>query len=259
MTSKIQRSQINAAYDVARRVFAKAIRPGEGVALLAKEHGLNPNSARGYIRCYGHLRNGERYTRTLSNPAAEVFLERIFADDGPEALVSAIAAICAHIEYYENEAKRKSTVRELRQIVERHEARLREFEVPDTLEAIQEQFARNVAKAIADDPAARRERLARAPKKPGTATVTAQVFLRNYDVVAEVLHRANGVCQICGKVAPFKRSKDGTPYLEVHHRVQLADGGEDTVENAVAACPNCHREAHYGVARGTPAPQAPPA
>jgi len=38
----------------------------------------------------------------------------------------------------------------------------------------------------------------------------------------------------------------GTPYLEVHHRVPLAENGEDTVENAVAICPNCHRKAHDG-------------
>ncbi|HXU34436.1 MAG TPA: HNH endonuclease [Thermoanaerobaculia bacterium] len=34
--------------------------------------------------------------------------------------------------------------------------------------------------------------------------------------------------------------------MEVHHRIRLAYGGEDTVENAVALCPNCHREAHHG-------------
>jgi 5-methylcytosine-specific restriction protein A len=32
----------------------------------------------------------------------------------------------------------------------------------------------------------------------------------------------------------------------VHHRVRLADGGDDTTDNAVALCPNCHRKAHYG-------------
>ncbi|HDR7378766.1 TPA: HNH endonuclease [Bacillus toyonensis] len=41
-------------------------------------------------------------------------------------------------------------------------------------------------------------------------------------------------------------AKDGTPYLEVHHVVPLATGGEDSVENAVALCQNCHRKAHYG-------------
>jgi 5-methylcytosine-specific restriction endonuclease McrA len=31
-----------------------------------------------------------------------------------------------------------------------------------------------------------------------------------------------------------------------HHVKQLAHGGEDTVENAIAVCPNCHRKAHHG-------------
>lgn len=26
----------------------------------------------------------------------------------------------------------------------------------------------------------------------------------------------------------------------------LSDGGSDTTNNAVAICPNCHRELHYG-------------
>ena len=41
-------------------------------------------------------------------------------------------------------------------------------------------------------------------------------------------------------------ASDGLPFLEVHHLRQLADRGSDTVSNAVALCPNCHREAHYG-------------
>ncbi|MEY0334745.1 HNH endonuclease [Providencia rettgeri] len=32
----------------------------------------------------------------------------------------------------------------------------------------------------------------------------------------------------------------------MHHVEWLANGGEDSVENAIALCPNCHREAHYG-------------
>ncbi|MFL9918022.1 HNH endonuclease signature motif containing protein [Paraburkholderia fungorum] len=62
----------------------------------------------------------------------------------------------------------------------------------------------------------------------------------------EVLLRADGTCEGCGQSAPFQRA-DGTPYLEVHHRRRLADGGEDTVENAIALCPNCHRERHCGI------------
>jgi 5-methylcytosine-specific restriction protein A len=40
--------------------------------------------------------------------------------------------------------------------------------------------------------------------------------------------------------------EDGTPYLEVHHVKWLALGGSDTVSNAVALCPNCHRLMHHG-------------
>jgi 5-methylcytosine-specific restriction protein A len=95
----------------------------------------------------------------------------------------------------------------------------------------------------------RRERLARlsnAPRKPAKVSVVASGFARNPDVIAEVLERAAGTCEICKQAAPFTRQRDNTPYLEVHHIVQLANGGEDTIENAVAACPNCHRREHFG-------------
>ncbi|RIW27624.1 HNH endonuclease [Bacillus salacetis] len=81
---------------------------------------------------------------------------------------------------------------------------------------------------------------------PESFEVKTRAFKRNPDVIAEVLIRANGVCEKCNKEAPFFRASDGTPYLEVHHIKRLADGGEDTVENAIAVCPNCHRELHFG-------------
>ena len=92
----------------------------------------------------------------------------------------------------------------------------------------------------------RRQRLLSAPRMPSQITVISTVFVRNADVVAEVLLRANGICESCGSPAPFRRASDDSPYLEVHHRVRLSDGGEDTTDNALALCPNCHRQAHYG-------------
>ena len=62
--------------------------------------------------------------------------------------------------------------------------------------------------------------------------------------VAEYTKRiANGICQLCKKVAPFI-NKSGEPYLENHHIIWLTKGGLDTVENTVALCPNCHRKMH---------------
>tara|TARA_B100001059_G_C17802863_1_gene567292 strand:+ start:45 stop:260 length:216 start_codon:yes stop_codon:yes gene_type:complete len=48
---------------------------------------------------------------------------------------------------------------------------------------------------------------------------------------------------LCEKIAPFKK-KDGSPFLEVHHIDFLKNGGDDTIENVSALCPNCHRKMH---------------
>lgn len=109
-----------------------------------------------------------------------------------------------------------------------------------------DKFDNEVTKALKDGASARAKRLKLAGKKPIPVQVVVMQFKRNPDVVAEVLFRADGRCQCCGNPAPFNRTKDGSPYLEVHHRKRLADGGEDSVENAIALCPNCHRQQHFG-------------
>ena len=102
------------------------------------------------------------------------------------------------------------------------------------------------AKEALSDTDARRARLAKAPKQPQAVAATTTLYVRNPDVVAEVLYLASGRCNRCRQDAPFLR-RDGTPYLEVHHIVPLSHGGIDAVENAEAVCPNCHRKAHFGV------------
>ena len=103
-----------------------------------------------------------------------------------------------------------------------------------------------VEKAKKDNSKKRAKRLENAINKPAVEYSVVKSYRRNPDVVAEVLLRAKGICESCDQKAPFDRKKDGTPFLEVHHKKQLAKGGEDTVENALALCPNCHREKHYG-------------
>ncbi len=92
----------------------------------------------------------------------------------------------------------------------------------------------------------RASRLAAAAKIPEKIQVVSLGFRRNADVIVTVLLRAKGICEACGEKAPFARRSDGSPYLEVHHRVALSQNGEDTVENAAALCPNCHRRVHHG-------------
>jgi len=80
---------------------------------------------------------------------------------------------------------------------------------------------------------------------PKQSSVTTTAYFRDPLVKAWVLKNANGFCEACLSSAPFKR-EDGSPYLEVHHLVPLSEGGADTINNALAVCPNCHRQLHHG-------------
>lgn len=92
----------------------------------------------------------------------------------------------------------------------------------------------------------RQNQLKKSNPKPERIITSQVAFKRNPYVIIEVLERANGICEKCFKHAPFKRDNGNTPYLEVHHIIPLSDNGDDTVENAIALCPNCHRHAHHG-------------
>ena len=82
---------------------------------------------------------------------------------------------------------------------------------------------------------------------PSVLAPAGRRFFRLPAVVAHVIARSCGRCELCG-CSPFAR-EDGTPYLEVHHVRQLASGGSDMVTNAAALCANCHRQLHQGIDR----------
>ena len=115
-----------------------------------------------------------------------------------------------------------------------------------SLKELNENFNEEVNRSLFISTNERRKRLENADKFPKQVTVNTVVYKRNPDVVAGALIRAKGYCERCKKIAPFSRKKDNSPYLEVHHIVPLSIGGEDSLENVIALCPNCHREKHFG-------------
>lgn len=78
--------------------------------------------------------------------------------------------------------------------------------------------------------------------KPNKRNVEVTQYSRDPEVAAWVLNEANGICESCKNEAPF---------LEVHHMRSLADGGSDRILNAIAVCPNCHRQLHYGTEKSS--------
>lgn len=80
--------------------------------------------------------------------------------------------------------------------------------------------------------------------KSGTRTVTGKVRERDAEVRRRVLARAEGKCELCGEAGFL--THDGRIFLETHHVVPLSEDGADSTRNAIALCPNHHREAHHG-------------
>lgn len=79
--------------------------------------------------------------------------------------------------------------------------------------------------------------------KVGVRNVQLSQYERDPYVSEFAKRKAKGICQLCNQQAPFNNAK-GEPYLETHHIVWLSKGGEDSIQNTVALCPNCHRKMH---------------
>ncbi|WP_218567473.1 HNH endonuclease signature motif containing protein [Pseudomonas sp. p99-361] len=239
MANVLTTSHIQSAYSIASQVMDQSLSLKQGVAQLITE-GIGATYAQDLINIYRYMRLGRCYHRTINVEATNYFLRQLFEDGGTEYLSPAINATHQHIDYYERH--QKLTLHRKRRVVADLEHLL-----GGSVIAHHETFEKEVHAALADSSSARKARLAARPHvKPERVVLTSTMFVRNPDVVAETLHRAGGVCEECDQPAPFTRKSNGMPYLEVHHKIRLADGGLDTLENAVALCPNCHRASHYG-------------
>lgn len=84
-------------------------------------------------------------------------------------------------------------------------------------------------------------------KKPNKKAISVSLYDRDPQVKAWILLQANGICECCGKKSPIPIESGF--FLEVHHLYMLSHGGSDTISNAIAVCPNCHRYLHYGIDR----------
>ncbi len=93
-----------------------------------------------------------------------------------------------------------------------------------------------------------KEKTPKGQPQPTRSDKQVNLIERDPLVKAWVLQKANGICELCDSPSPFLKS-NGKPYLEVHHINHLANGGSDTISNAIAVCPNCHRALHYSSER----------
>ena len=115
------------------------------------------------------------------------------------------------------------------------------YQVPDSLVERKRRLKQKLAKKLTDKDLF--FRAVYSNKQPVRRQIASATYEPNIYVSELAQRRANGNCQLCHQPAPFKNRKD-EPYLENHHIHHLAKGGEDTIENTVSLCPNCHRKMH---------------
>lgn len=243
MANKIGGKEAVASYRQAVKVWNNETSEVDARNILVDNFGMNRASASDMIRNFIQLMKGEVYHRTLSELVTRIYFDNIVADFGLDYLRKAINATVAHANYYEALPKGggrpglRKLCNEYKTLLALHGADLQSKAAID--------FQSNVESALQDSREARLARLKAAPATPAKVLAQTIAYRRNPDVVAERLFQANGHCEHCRNPAPFERL-DGRPFLEVHHRIPLAEGGDDVLNNTVALCPNCHREAHFG-------------
>jgi len=240
--SKITDEQIHETYRLAKQVLEQELSLQQAKGIVSKNTGMDIGSAQGYINTCLKMLEGNGYSWTINAYGTKYFLEQIHIDFGLNSLLTSIASVKKHLEYYEGVGK--SSQPKIKSVLEKI---IIKIEGKSTFQDLKNNFEKQVGLSKKDKKEIRASRLKATNLMPRKTVAEITVYIRNPDVAVEVLLRANGVCERCKKPAPFIRAKNNTPYLEIHHKKQLAYDGEDSVENALALCPNCHRELHYGV------------
>ncbi|MEZ5751992.1 MAG: HNH endonuclease [Paracoccaceae bacterium] len=224
--------------------FAQGQRSFDEAIDEAQKFGMNRASASDYIRNVKYMNDGYVYKRTISAKATQYYLEHFERDFGQEGLKRALSALIGHIEYYEG--IQSATLHKQRTIYERFHGSLKAMaSSPEAMPFALEQSPFSEVALLSEKELEKAAREASKGPRP-TTQISTVVRQRNMYVREYVLRHAKGICQECKQPAPFIQKDTGRPFLEVHHRIPLSEDGDDTVENAVALCPNCHREAHHG-------------
>lgn len=219
---EITREDYEAAYKCGQQVHAGLKGPTSARDELI-ESGLSGGTATNYIYNLRHMLAGRVYKRAMSVESTDDFLAWIHQDYGPAALRNAISSLEKHIPYF-----RKSSPSPM----EGHVRVLEKYRLilggsPAENSAIDDLFSKPEGNT-----------------SPDRAKRTSMVIIRDPQVRAFVINRADGKCEYCGSqgfILP-----NGHRYVEAHHIISLANSGYDTIENVIALCASHHREAHFG-------------
>lgn len=226
---------IEAAYDMAKRVYRNDISMSQGVRLLQSTHGMNRNSAVDYIYNYRNMIEGRRFTRTTNAIATRYYLEMIFKEGSRDKLLNALSALRQHIDYYEtvgnaNVVKRREIYEEFSRIA--NVSTNDDYIFPDEVDETKEH------------------------REGKVRSVFVNIYERNPVARAQCIEHYGCYCFVCGFDFLSAYGDIGFDFIHVHHEKELSSIGEeyviDPIQDLKPVCPNCHAMIHrrkpaYGV------------
>jgi len=222
---------IEAAYELSKQSYEGKLSKREAIAELARQ-GMNEGAAFINVNVFSHLMNGNNFTRTLSAPTFEYFLERILNDFGAEQLRRCLTGLSKHIEYRESFGNFK--MRTVRDIFERYQSNITIAE--QEISAVEEEEEEEAK----EFPEGREKfRLHRFKERNRKLVAAAKKKLKERDPEMK--------CEVCDFSFQKRYGALGTDFIEAHHVSPISELQEETstkVEDLAMVCSNCHRMLH---------------
>lgn len=231
-------------YQICKRVFENQITRNEGIEALVDQLNMNRNSAVIVVNIFVKLMNGERFTRTLSNPLFEYFLEKISIDYGKEKLEAALTALNLHITYIW--AKGNPKIR-LRLICNIYSEKLRILTFQNSIENLNDEVEQNEIISYLKSSKSKQEIIDElnniTAKEPEIVTINRKAYKRDNKTIALIKIVRDFKCQICETFIP---KSNGEKYIEAAHIIPKHQKGQELPENIILFCPNHHKEFDLG-------------
>ncbi|NMH26745.1 HNH endonuclease [Flavobacterium silvaticum] len=231
-------------YQICKQVFENQITRKEGIQALVDQQNMNRNSAVIVVNIFVKMMNGERFTRTLSNPLFEYFLENIFLEYGKEKLEAALTALDLHITYIWAKGNPK---RRLRLICNMYFEKLRVSTFQSTIESLHDEVEQNEIISYLKRTKSKQEVLAElnsiTAREPEIVTINHKAYKRDNKTIALIKIVRDFKCQICQTFIP---KSNGEKYIEAAHIIPKHEQGQELPENIILFCPNHHKEFDLG-------------
>ncbi|MGI4727801.1 MAG: HNH endonuclease [Janthinobacterium lividum] len=225
ITSMIQEVQIRTIYETAKKVYKNEISVTTGSYVIA-ETGINRSSAFDCIYAYSKLRDGKLYTRTISAPMTDFYLNGIYQENGANGLKIALLAMSQHIDYYEQTSG--ASVKKGREIYNRY------------FNLLKNEFAETIFPNEIDSEISYIE--------GSTKKVTVNIYERNPLARQECISFFGSKCQVCDFSFQTTYGELGANFIHVHHLVEISTIRKkysvDPKTDLIPVCPNCHAMLH---------------